>query len=113
MEHEQLVLFYESISTEKKRQLLEEAGLEWPKCDCCGIPKIWHPTTLKKAGGSWKKRCTYRLLNNRSLNKNYYTPGTYRFKQRIQSIEDNMQKYIPGTEEYNQHIERIRKSWTI
>ena len=110
LEQKQLSLFgdkprYRIVSIAEKRSLLEKEGESWPVCDCCGIEKKWNTTTSKKAGGSWKLRCSVRALAHKYVR----TPGTYYYNAahgigepgaKTRALQRRA-RHTPGTYSYN------------
>lgn len=58
---------YRKISTAEKRAMLEAAGEEWPIGND-GLPKVWHSSSDRRAGGHWKLRTSKRATNIRYKN---------------------------------------------
>lgn len=143
MQDKQLQLFnpdkpiYKSVSTAEKRKMLEEAGEPWPVCDCCGLQKVWN-SCRNKSGGSWQLRCTVLRKMQRNVRtpgsyaykkkhgigrpgelareagrRQYDTPGTHKYHEKMMRTRESMQKYIEGTEENNQYKERIYQKWQM
>lgn len=56
---------YPGVSVAEKRAMLEDAGEEWPVCECHGEPKKWNRKDNRPSGGQWKCSEETRAANAR------------------------------------------------